>query len=162
MELTTAEIKHVIAAQGWIELGLFAEAFAELDDIPPGRRGHPDVLEVRWNACHGARQWDQAVAVARELASVASGRFAPWWMISFALHELKRTQEAYDNLAAVRGRFDAEWIVHYNLACYLVQLGRIDEARPCLARAFEINPEQRELARQDQDLAPLWAENEAP
>ena len=79
-------------------------------------------------------------------------------MLSFALHELKRTQEAYDNLASVREKFTCEFTVHYNLACYLTQLGRLNEARASLKRAFEIYPSQRTAALKDPDLEPLWPE----
>jgi len=58
-----------------------------------------------------------------------------WWMLSFALHEMKCTQEAYENLAAARDKFSGEWILHYNLACYLSRLGRLDEARVSLKHA---------------------------
>jgi len=35
-----------------------------------------------------------------------------------ALHELKRTQEAFDLLLPAADKFPAPWTIPYNLACY--------------------------------------------
>jgi tetratricopeptide (TPR) repeat protein len=74
------------------------------------------------------------------------------------LHELKRTQEAFDNIASVRDKFRKEHILHYNGGCYLAQLGRLDEARKWLKVAFKLRPEQRTAALSDPDLEMLWTE----
>ena len=48
--------------------------------------------------------------------------------------------------------------MHYNLACYECQLGRLAEAKRWLVAAFELgNPRQTKLmALDDPDLRPLW------
>lgn len=156
--MTDSDNRHLLAAQGWIELGLYEDAFAELDGITFRNRGKPDVLAVRWAACSGAKSWDDAVKVANSLIEKAPDRFDGWWMKSYALHELKRTQEAYENLASVIPKFSREHTAHYNVACYLTQLGRADDARDYLKVAFSLSPEMRHGALEDPDLKPLWAE----
>ena len=156
--MTSADRHHLNAARGWLELGSVNEAFAELDEIAPESRAHLDVIKTRWEAYRAAKKWSEAIEIARGLTVMAPDDFDGWWMLSFALHESKRTQEAYDSLASVRARFTGEFVTHYNLACYLVQLGRIEEARPCLAKAFKLNPAQRVEALSDTDLQPLWLE----
>ena len=49
----------------------------------------------------------------------------PWgpFHLAFSLHELKRTQEAYDTLIQVVDKFSNEHMMLYNLACYSCQLG---------------------------------------
>jgi hypothetical protein len=42
------DIHHLRTAVGWLELGNHLEADAELDNITPVLRAHPDVLEIRW------------------------------------------------------------------------------------------------------------------
>ena len=156
--MTDSDSRHLLAAQGFLELGLLADAFAELDEIPAEHRAHPDVLAVRWGVFQAAKKWSDAIDVARWLTLSAPDRFDGWWMLSFALHELKRTEEAYENLASVMDKFKGEHIAHYNLACYLAQLGRLDEARLSLKHAFVLNPKQRAVALEDPDLEPLWLE----
>jgi tetratricopeptide (TPR) repeat protein len=43
----------------------------------------------------------------------------------------------------------------YHRACLLTRAGRLDEARPALERALELDPELRKWADEDDDLAPL-------
>ena len=81
-----------------------------------------------------------------------------WIHLSFALHELKRTQEAYDNLIGVLDAFPDEWLMRYNLACYACQLGNLDEADRWLAGAVLKGDRKRikRMAKDDPDLAPLF------
>src|ERR1044071_1726377 len=46
--LVDSDLRQVRAAQGWLELGDYLSADAELDEITPELRAHPDVLKVRW------------------------------------------------------------------------------------------------------------------
>jgi hypothetical protein len=39
---------YLQAAQGWLELGNPTEANEELQKITAPNRGHPDVLQLRW------------------------------------------------------------------------------------------------------------------
>jgi tetratricopeptide (TPR) repeat protein len=156
--MTASDKRHLLAAQGWIELGLFADAVDELDSITPKNRKNPDVLAVRWGANSGAKKWEEAVELAQTLTEIAPDRFDGWWMKSYALHEMKRTQEAYENLASVIPKFSREHTAHYNVACYLVQLGRVDDAREYLKVAFALAPDMREGALADPDLESLWPE----
>ena len=43
----------------------------------------------------------------------------------------------------------------YHVARFEAKAGRIDDARKHITRALELNPEFREYAEQDKDLAPL-------
>ena len=43
----------------------------------------------------------------------------------------------------------------YHRACILVRAGRVDEARPWLERALELDPDLKRYADEDEDLAPL-------
>ncbi len=89
---------HVDAAQGWIELGDHMEANEELEHIAPELRAHPDVLEIRWHIYAHTKEWDACVDIAEEIIKLAPEREGGWIHRSFALHELGRTQEAFDQL----------------------------------------------------------------
>jgi predicted Zn-dependent protease len=156
--LTDTDLYHLQLAEGWRELGDWRSALAELEHLAPEQGQHPLVLKVRWWVGNEAGHWAEAIEVARQLTQQEPDEVDGWWMCSFALHELNRTQEACDNLSSVQEKFADHYLIHYNLACYLVQMGRIDEARPCLKRAFELEPKQKAGALQDKDLEPLWDE----
>ena len=75
---------HPLRAQGWLELGNPLEADAELDEITPDFRAHPDVLEVRWHIYAHAKEWKACVDIARALVTLAPNRPDGWIHRSFA------------------------------------------------------------------------------
>jgi tetratricopeptide (TPR) repeat protein len=147
---------HLNAAEGWLELGNELEATAELEQISRDLRAHPDVLTLRWQIHAKAREWDACVEVAQAMMRVAPDRADAWIHHSFALHELKRTQAAYDHLATVAETFPRIWTIPYNLACYCAQLGCLDEAQAWFKKATALDNQLVPQAIADPDLKPLW------
>lgn len=150
---------HLEAAEGWLELGNHLEASEELEKITPQLRAHPDVLELRWQIYAKEREWEPCVDIATAITQLAPERPLGWIHRSYALHELKRTQEAWDNLLQVADRFPDELLVRYNLACYASRLGRLQEAKSWLHKAFEVGGDPARvklMALDDPDLQPLW------
>jgi tetratricopeptide (TPR) repeat protein len=148
---------YLEAAQGWLELGNYAEANEELERIAPPLRAHADVLEVRWHIYAQAKKWDACLDITGALIKLDPDRAEGWIHRSFALHELKRTQEAFDQLLPVVDRFPKVWTIPYNLACYCAQLGRLDQCEEWFRKAMAID--ERTVKRQaidDPDLKPLW------
>jgi len=145
------------AAEGWLELGCPMEAVRELDAIHAENQLNPDVLKLRWQIHARGGHWEAALAVAQTITTMTPRISFGWLHLAFSLHELKRTQEAYDTLKPVLERFHDNWLFRYNLACYSCQLGKIDEARHWLEHACALGNEQevRKLASADKDLAPL-------
>ena len=72
------------------------------------------------------------------------------------MHELKRTQEAFDQLLPVAEKFPKVWTIPYNLACYCAQLGRLAESEQWLERAMAMDViTVVRVALEDPDLNPL-------
>ena len=153
-----ADLHHLNAAEGWLGLGDWKSADDELAELTPELRAHPDVLEVRWQVNAAAKRWEACVQIATTITELTPKRSSGWIHRSFALHELKRTQEALDNLLSVVERFHKDATMHYNLACYECQLGRLPEAKRRLAVAFDLGDSRRTklMALEDADLRPLW------
>jgi tetratricopeptide (TPR) repeat protein len=148
---------HLQAAQGWLELGNHLEANEELEQIKPELRAHPDVLEIRWHIYSRAKKWDACVDIAAAIIKLAPGRADAWIHRSFALHELKRTQEAFDQLLPAAKKFRKVWTIPYNLACYCCQLGRLEESQRWLKKAMAVDEHTvKQAAIDDPDLKPLW------
>jgi tetratricopeptide (TPR) repeat protein len=148
---------HLQAAHGWLELGLPLEADKELDEITPELRARPDVLLVRCEVYFQAKKWEHVVAVAETLVKMLPKEPQVWIQRSFALHELGRTQEAFEHLLPVGRKFRKVWTIPYNLACYCAQLGRLDECQVWFKKAMAIDEHNvKRKAIDDPDLKPLW------
>jgi len=151
---------HLIAADGWLGVGDWQEALAELEKITSDSRRHPDVMEVRWQIYAKAGDWEEAIEAAREMTRQTPGLPSGWIHLAYSLHELRRTQEAYGTLKPIFERFPDEWLMRYNMACYACQLGDLGEARRLLELACE-GGDKNEIVRMvriDLDLEPLWSE----
>ena len=148
---------HVQSALGWLELGNVAESRHELEIVSGEHREHPDVLEMWWKILAEEKDWPAALASSEKLIALAPERDSGWIEAAFALHELKRTPEAYERLAGVVERFPRAFVIPYNLACYQCQMGHRDEAWRWLQRAVKAAdaPTIRAMAMHDPDLAPL-------
>ena len=153
---------HLSAAAGWIELGDIAEAERELAKLPRECRDHPEALLVRWELAAQKKDWEEAHRCGRIVAEQMPERSDGWIKQAYALHELKRTQDAYNILHQVAGRFSFISVVPYNLACYSAQLGNINEALSWIQEAVKIGgvKEIIGMALKDDDLRPLWSELE--
>jgi tetratricopeptide (TPR) repeat protein len=152
---------HLQAAQGWVELGNQREANDELDNIAPEWRSHPEVLEVRWQIYALENDWEVCADIATAFIRVMPEHHFGWIHRSYALHELKQTQAAYENLLGAADKFTRVWTVPYNLACYCAQLGRLDEALIWFNKALLIDAKTVKAAgRKDPDLQPLWSSME--
>jgi predicted Zn-dependent protease len=151
------DLHHYRAAQGWLELGNPDEAKAELEQIAPETRLHPDVLEVQWHIYFKENQLPACVEIGSTLVKVAPDRSDSWIHYSYALHCLGRTKDALDILVPVAHRFYSVWQVPYNLSCYCSTIGLFDDARGWFKIALSIDRESAQKAcLNDPDLEPLW------
>jgi tetratricopeptide (TPR) repeat protein len=148
---------YVEAARGWVELGNATEAVAELACIAPALQSHPEVLDARWHICAHTKRWDECVNLASLILEAAPEQSSGWILRSFALHERKRTAEAFDLLLPAASKFPSLWLVPYNLACYSAQLRRFKDAEKWFTKALTIDAEAvKQSAHDDPDLWPLW------
>ena len=139
MKLSPADLHHLRAAEGWLDLGDWLSANDELESVTPELRAHPEVLRMRWHVYTDAKHWELALVVAETLCLMAPEDSSTWIHRSYALHELKRTDEAEALLLPALDRFPEEPTVAYNLACYACVLGRAEEARKLLDRAITVS-----------------------
>ena len=156
------DLHYLTAAVGWIELGVLAEAEAELEKISAEQQSHPDVLEVRWMILAQARRWDRALAVARALLKGAPDRCSGWLHQAYSLRRVSRNglQKAWNALLPAYDKFPDEPNIAYNLSCYACQMEQLEEARAWFKRALKIGHKQKikQMALDDPDLQPLWGE----
>lgn len=153
--------KRLAYASGWLQLGLATKARAELADLDEADRAHPGVLAMDLEIAMATEAWTKATRLAAKLRVVAPGLDAGWLHGAFATRRAGKAgrselEKARGLLEAAEARIGARCaILHYNLACYLAQLGELDAARARLARAVEMEPGCEQMAKTDEDLTPL-------
>jgi tetratricopeptide (TPR) repeat protein len=114
-------------------------------------------LDLQWEICALAGAWNGCVEIAEASIKIDPDRVEAWIHRSFALHELKCTREALENLLPAAEKFPGVWMIPYNLACYCTQLGRLDEASEWIPKAMAIDADAVKRAGiDDPDLKPLW------
>ena len=157
VELPADAQRHLDDAEGWFGLGDLQSAGDEFARIPSEFMMHPKVLSARWQMHSKAKEWVACVEIGELLVSFAPEIPESHVRRSFALHELKRTREAYDFLLPAAGKFPDRWPIPYNLACYCCQLDRRDEAIQWFRKAMAIDEETvRSAAIVDPELKSLW------
>ena len=148
---------HVDAASGWIGLGDLQSARDELKQISPEIQNHPAVLMVQSELLFAAEDWESLLPLTEKLLGQFPKLDFLWINRSYALHELKRTQAAFDALLPAAKKFPKRWLIRYNLACYCSQLGELEEAMNWLQKAIALagKKEIKAMALDDSDLKPL-------
>jgi predicted Zn-dependent protease len=148
---------HLNAAEGWVELSVFDEAQTELTKIRPEFRNHPDVVEMCWIIAAKARQWPQALALARKMARLAPEEPNGWAYEASSLIELHRPLEAYSLLLEAQQRFPDDETMAYDLGCVCCVLGCANEAFLWIRRAIDLGGLQvKRRAKDDPRLQPIW------
>ena len=151
---------HVKAAFGWIELGNVPEALAELERIPGQLQLLPAVQASRLDCLIAGEKWNEAVALAKSLCDQYPEEAGFWLHQAYATRRCEEggIKEAYELLSPCVELFPDEWLIAYNVACYLCRLDRLSEATAMLKIAQAVGGEQvDELAKEDEDLIPLRA-----
>jgi tetratricopeptide (TPR) repeat protein len=152
----------VSAAEGWLGLGDLAEARAELERMGDSLQNHPDVLRVRWAIAAEECDWPAALRIARTLVRTTPESSFGWLHQAYALRRVPEggIQAAWDSLLPALKTFPKIAIIPYNLACYACQLQQLDRARELLQRALATGNRNhiKQIAIEDSDLKPLWAE----
>jgi lipopolysaccharide biosynthesis regulator YciM len=149
--------RHLEYASGYLALGLLDEASDELEMIEGDDRMSADVMRLRVDLYHQAKQWDLLLAVARALARLAPEDEQGWISWAFALRELQRVPEAQEVLVkaeSIHGQSCAT--LHYNLACYACLLGNMEDAKNRPSTACKMEAVFKASALDDPDLSAIW------
>lgn len=155
MSIEPHDQKRLTAAEGYLELGMLADAEAELGQVALEAQLLPQALLVRLGIYQGLANWPKMQIVARKLAQFDPDNSQIAISLAYATRRVEGIEAARVILIEAVRKHPDEPIIHYNLACYDCQLGKLDSALQFLARAMEIAPECRAMAFSDPDLAPL-------
>jgi tetratricopeptide (TPR) repeat protein len=152
---------HLSAAMGWLGLGDWREAEAELDRMAHELQTHLWVLEARFEVCaKSGGKWDKAAEIARALieALPKEPQFWIWHAYSTRRRPGGGILQAREILRKAQKLIPAEPLISYNIGCYECQLGHLQEAWTWLETAFTLGDRKafKSMALEDQDLQALW------
>lgn len=154
--------RRILAAQGYVELGLHEEARKELSGLPLNFSERVDVIELTVLCLMGDHHWAQALMLAQKLCLLEPGEPGGFIHAAYCLHELGRTSEALDILSRGPAALRTKPVYYYNLGCYLACLGEDEKALHLLRQSFEMDGSLRSHARKDPDLDRLRPQLEKP
>ncbi len=158
MPLSTHTLRQLSYAEGYLALGLKAEAAEALAEIVPSEREATPVLAL-WLGVYCEREkWKPASEVAEKLCEREPNVAGFWIQWAYAKRRHAGIAQAREILLRGLGQHPREAVFHFNLACYEAQLGNLDDARACLETACHLDANFTELAKTDPDLEPLKAE----
>ena len=158
INLSHYETRHLQAAEGWLELGLYEDAIRELEQLQPPADQCPQALLLKTAAFYAASKWQLCLDAALQLIQAEPELGTAYVNASIALYRLHRTQDAWNLLHPVLEKLNATWLIPYNLACYAAQLGQPEEAFRMYALALGRGEAAlvKEQALRDPDLKPIW------
>jgi len=144
--------RRILAAQGYVELGLLEEAQAELSHLPASASERVDVIELTVLCLMGEHHWAKALPLTQKLCSIEPDEPGGFIHAAYCLHELGQTHEALDLLSRGPTSLRTKPVYYYNLGCYLACLGQDEKALQLLKQSFEMDGSLRSHARKDPDL----------
>jgi predicted Zn-dependent protease len=151
---------HFRASEGWLELGNHLEANEELEQITPEMRAHPAVLCLRYEIYAKGKKWEGAAEIAQALVNMLPEQ--PQFWINLAYSTRRKTDggilPAKEVLMEAKAKFQNDYLITYNLACYECQLGNLKGALQKLGEAIDLagKIDIRLMALDDPDLEPIW------
>src|SRR5205823_4653395 len=135
-KLPIEEIRRVLAAHGWAELGDMDEASREIAAIAPEFQSHPEVLGARWVIHSEAGEWAICVQIASALVRLGANSLQSWVWLAYATRRASPDgiKAAYAILAKAQPRFPTEPLILFNLACYDAQMDNLPRAQDWLSK----------------------------
>jgi tetratricopeptide (TPR) repeat protein len=152
----SSHARRLLAAEGYIDLGMFSEASVELHALDPGCFALEETLLLQLCVYAGLHKWKEAHDLATALAKQDPAN--PQWAIwsASAACRLQSVEVAKGILLRALDTHPDNANIHYNLSCYETRLHDFHKAQRHLARAIQLDPRFKLVAMDDADLEPLW------
>ena len=149
--------RRISFAQGYLALGMVAEAAAELEKLPETEAQLPEALAVRLAVLHEQQKWTEVRDLSRDMVGRTPEEPALWVSWAYATRRAESLEAAEKILRDAEARHPAEPTIQFNLGCYACQRGDLIAARAHVDRAVALDSKFAQLAATDPDLEPLRA-----
>ena len=148
-------------AQGYLGLGMVAEAAAELSHLSGPDAESPAALVVRLAVLHEQHDWPAVCELAGRLIGGGRAGAGLWITWAYATRRADSLAAAEAILSRAEQMHPQEPTIQFNLGCYACLQGDIRTARRRVARAIALDESFAGLAATDPDLAALRAADTA-
>jgi predicted Zn-dependent protease len=146
----------VTAAIGFCELGMWQDAWDELDTLPPEQRARPDALRIRLEIFTALERWDLAAILAEGMIERGETSRTTWLQGGKAIRASRGPEAAKAFLLRGTEHLRRDGGFHYAMAQIDYQLGDMDATKFRLSLAFSLDPKLKAVAMGDADLYPIW------
>ncbi len=155
MTLSVHTRRQLGYAEGYLALGLKAEAAEALAEIKDGEQDATPVLAMRLAVYCDQGKWAAAAKAGAVLCEREPNVPGHWIQWAYSTRRHAGLAQARGILMRGVGLHPREAVFHFNLACYEAQLGHLEDARAFLETACGLDESFSELAKTDADLAPI-------
>lgn len=153
----------LLAAQGYLELGMPSEALGEYESLPQDARSSIEALTILMGIHQAHGNSEGLKSTAEQLCIVDSDNVGRWIEFALVLSEEESLESAKDILLEAVDRFPGTALIHFHLARFECGLGNLAIAKEHLGRSKRLCPICRVLALTDEaDLLPIWTDYSAP
>lgn len=156
MTFAQEDQRHLEAASGYVQLGMYFDANEELEQITPELRVLPQVLAQRLQIYRAWKKWALMQVVAKQLVRQEPENPLWWLDWSRATYNCESTNAARSILEKALETHPNEARFLYTLGQYECELGNCAKAKARLEKAFTLDPKCRLSALEDEKLEPLW------
>ncbi|MFT4548292.1 MAG: tetratricopeptide (TPR) repeat protein [Pseudoalteromonas tetraodonis] len=150
--------RHLSAAEGYTELGMYAEAHRELDLADQHSEFRLDVAKRKLNLYLMEERWKDAAIYGEIMTEFDPDEPSHFMKYATALHGLGRTDTAIYALSLAPSKAERDPNYQFRLAAYELEAGFREEALYHLENALALNPELKKTALLDPELADLVLE----
>lgn len=142
-------------AQGFLALGMVAEAAEELAAVPPAQCDRLDVIVLRAAILQEQQKWPELLDCGADWVRRQPIEPAAWITWAYAARRAQSLDAAEAILLRAERLHPRAAVVQFNLGCYACLRGDLRLARRRVERASTLDPSFKELAKTDPDLAAL-------
>jgi tetratricopeptide (TPR) repeat protein len=148
--------KRFEVVQGYHELGMHADALAELARIEEEIGPHVEVLALRMAIHRTAGQWEEMRGVADVIRRLQPTQAEAWIWLADATRHSVSLEAAREILVEAEKTFPANPHIKFQIGCYHCRLGEIDPAEKYVRAAIAIDQRWNQIALADEDVRELW------
>jgi len=149
--------EYLTTAEGFLDLGMADEAWAELDEIEPVERAHPSVIAMRLRILERIARFETGAEIARGAVRIHPDAWDLWLVGSRHIRAAEGAPAGLEFLLRCGDRFNGKAAFWFELACLHCQAGDLERAAECTRRAVDLDRGYQMRVLDDPDLEPLRA-----